>query len=199
MDWHWQGFQHEELFDLASLDTLHAPAMIDVRQNQPAGCLFEVDPRRDYPLARSRSQRTGFMALHADLDKLSRQPINLVCLAAAVHHQQPCTLGHKETIFRERIRVTVIFCFADEPGGRLFIRAYLGCDNRYLAVVFLSAVSGREHCHNLFCSADGLGIYHYDAGVHISVVNHLSGPVGIGRPEVVVVHLAAVDVLPPLI
>ena len=56
-----------------------------------------------------------------------------------------------------------------------------------------------EYTNDLIGVRDGLGIDHDDARGLVAEVNHLVGAVGIGAPQVMIVDLGAVDVLPALI
>jgi hypothetical protein len=90
------------------LDAHHVPAGIYVLEDQPAGRLLKVAPRRDNRLAWPCSQWAGFVTFYTRFDKLSRQAINLARFTVSVHHQQAWALSYQETISRNRIRIAKI-------------------------------------------------------------------------------------------
>ena len=63
--------------------------------------------------------------------------------------------------------------------------------------VIAPAVSGRKNRHHAVRTGHGLGIDHHDPRMQIPIPHGLRRAVRIPRPEMMIIHLAAVDILPP--
>ena len=102
----------------------------------------------------------------------------------------------RKQVFAERPRVAEARALADAPGKLFRVRTALGVHHRHHAVVLALAVTGAEAGDNLIGAGDGFGVNHRDPGMQVPKPGHLRGAVGIRRPEVMEVHLAAVHVFP---
>ena len=71
-----------------------------------------------------------------------------------------------------------------------------GVDQGHVPLVFHPAMPGGEGGDDLACARHRLGIQHGRSGVHVAVVDHLPGTIGIRGPEMVEDALVAVHVFP---
>ena len=161
-----------------------------------ASGLSGINSLRDHGLPRARNQGTRFVQMHSGAHVGSRQAKDFLLRASVIEeHQRSLPRAH-ERLFGEGPGIAELIASAHGNRERPIVRSTGGVDDSDGAGVFALAVAGGENRDDLAGIRNGLGINHHDAGMKVAIPDHLRGTVWVRRPQMVVVHLAAVDIFP---
>ena len=133
-----EHFQHEQLLDLAGLDTLHRSAVSYVRQHQSPGGLRPVCMRWQNQCAPTPPQRTRLVKPIVLLGVAER--VESLCPTSIVQQQNLVAAGDEEEIFRQRVGVTELVSRVQPAGAVRSVWTALLVHDRDVSGVFLLPV-----------------------------------------------------------
>ena len=163
---------------------------------ESAGFELRIGSIGNHEFALAAHDRPRLVALQPGGALFGAQAIDLLRAARAIEEHDPPVPSRHEEVFGKGPGIAIIGLRGDRPGKALFVGSFADVDDGDRAVVIPPPVPGREDRHHFVRLRDRFGVDHHRAGMLVAEIHRLAGPVRIGRPEVVIADLRAIDVFP---
>ena len=190
-----QRFQNQQLLDLTRFDTFHVASVVDIGQDYPTRRFVLICPIDDQLFPPALDHRNRFVDVRLALVFQDRSKLARMC------SQKKLFEGGNQKMIGADGRRVIVRSLPLRPLSYAMItshvvRAILGLDGTDVSAMVGPAVSRRIDQQQLVGARDRLGFYVQRIMGLVAKIGGDVTSVGIHRPELVITHLGAVDILP---